>query len=152
MDEPMDHLVWVNSEPGPRRKISFDELWPRIGIHPHDVYRTWDAGFGARLTTTQLDALRAEARVWDIEADVPTRPAPYRRSTSADRVPGSYIVQMRPEADPAAAARQVGVAPTSIWRTAYFGFAANMTDVELDMVRQNPDVIWVGDDILVVGP
>ncbi|NBE82010.1 hypothetical protein [Micromonospora rubida] len=152
MEEPMDHLVWVDSEPGPRRMVYFNELWPRIGIRPDDVYRTWGAGFGARLTTAQLDALRAETLVRKIEADTPTRPAPYRRSTSADRVPGSYIVQMRPGgADPEAAARQVGVAPTGLFRTAYFGFAANMTDAQLDVVRQNPDVIWVMDDILV-GP
>ncbi|WP_433348363.1 hypothetical protein [Micromonospora sp. CA-111912] len=149
MDEPLDHLIWVDSEPEPGQMAFFDELWSRIGIRPHDVYRTWDAGFGARLTTAQLDALRAEALVWDIEADVPTRPAPYRRSTSTERIPGSYLVEVRPGADPEAVAREVGVAPIAIFTAALLGFGANMTDAQLDVVRHNPDVSWVTDDRVI---
>lgn len=79
-----------------------------------------------------------------VEQDTEGRPAPYWR-TSGDRIDGSYLVAVAPGADPAVVAARLGIASASIWH-ALLGFGAEMTDVQLDRLRRDPDVTYVEED------
>jgi hypothetical protein len=147
--EPRDYLVWLEHPAALGRLTPNHGVLDRMNLPSDAVYRTWEYGFGARLTTSQVAALHDDPDVLDVQPDAPGRPAPYRRTASANRVTGSYLVMMEPDSDPAATAFRAGVDPTGLYRVSLKGFGATMTDRELDIVRHSPGVTWVMDDILV---
>ncbi|MET8832840.1 hypothetical protein ABZV78_02840 [Micromonospora sp. NPDC004540] len=136
-----DYLVWLAyNEP------SAEIFLARAGIEAGQVYRTWDAGFGAVLTGEQVEAVRRIPGVALVEQDTEGRPTPYTRATPGERVDGSYIVEVAPGADPTVVAARLGIAPTAVLRHALLGFGAEMSDVQLDRVRRDPEVTHVWDD------
>ncbi|MET9511008.1 S8 family peptidase [Streptomyces flavidovirens] len=74
-------------------------------------------------------------------------PAPLRLSDQP--VPGQYLVAMKPTADVAKAARQVGATPLFSFKKVMNGFAAKLTDAQLATVRADPNVAAVEQDAKV---
>jgi hypothetical protein len=145
-EQPSDFMVWIEPRPYRPMEPPFDEVRARAGIPGDAVYREWAGGFGARLTTDQVEAARRHPDVGAVELDEPGRPAPYRRRSLPDRVPGSYFVVIEDGADPEAVARRSGIVPKRFFTT-FHGFSAEMTDEELDVVRRTPGVYFIYDNI-----
>ncbi|WP_307803910.1 S8 family peptidase [Micromonospora echinofusca] len=61
-------------------------------------------------------------------------------------VPGAYIVRLRPGADPRGLARALLVNPEFVYSTAVNGFAAELTDGQVQALRRNPTVLSVEQD------
>lgn len=141
-----DTLVWLHGQRGPEGPPAVAVVRARLRIPPDAVYRVWPRGFGARLTPAQAAALRVDSDVFDVQDDGPGHPAPYRRTESPARVEGSYFVMLEAGSDPAATASRLGVEPTGLYRISFTGFAATMTDQQLDHVRRDRDVTWIVDD------
>ncbi|MGV9764095.1 protease inhibitor I9 family protein [Micromonospora tulbaghiae] len=149
MEDSEDFLVWLRDEP--TASPASDSPSTRLSVPATAVYRTWARGFGARLTTAQATSLAADPAVLDVVPDEPGRPAPYRRTTSSDRVADSYLVMLLPGTDPTTVVSELGVEPTGLYRISFSGFAARLTDRQLHRVRHSPLVTWVMDDI-TAGP
>ncbi len=64
-------------------------------------------------------------------------------------VPDSYVVLLRPGADPAAVARTAGAQARRVYRSVVSGFAAQLTPAQLDRVRRSPAVQAVEPDQVV---
>jgi subtilisin family serine protease len=88
---------------------------------------------------TSLAAMPAQA------ADSRATPAPYA-AHGATGVPGTYIVQVAPTADPAAVASAMGVRPDHVYTKVLHGFAAKMSDQQLSAARKKLTVKSVSQD------
>ncbi|MFF3942691.1 S8 family peptidase [Streptomyces phaeofaciens] len=103
----------------------------------------------ARAATAALMALApvvAAGTVSSAHAPEPT-PAPLR--TSADAVPGEYIVTLDKGVDAAELARQLGLTPRHVYSSALTGFAVPLTALQLEAVRVSPGVNAVEEDTKV---
>ncbi|MEU8425493.1 protease inhibitor I9 family protein [Micromonospora sp. NPDC048835] len=120
----------------------------QAGIESEQVYRSWDDGFGAVLSGEQVDAVRDIPGVGPVEQDTEGRPAPYARMTSGDRIDGSYFVDVTPGTDPTVVAARLGLTPSYVF-VAMPGFSADMTEVQLDSARRDPEVTYVEDNSYV---
>ncbi|HEX2205498.1 MAG TPA: S8 family serine peptidase [Longimicrobium sp.] len=79
-------------------------------------------------------------------------PAPPLEAAAARAAPviaGAYVVVTAPEADPAAVAASLGVAPAHVYRAALRGFAARMGPGQLRAARAHPAVRHVEADQVV---
>ncbi|MFI5545160.1 S8 family peptidase [Streptomyces sp. NPDC051815] len=79
-------------------------------------------------------------------------PTPAPLVTTANAIPGSYIVTLAASADPAEIAESVGVRAKFTYETALNGFAATLTDRQLKAVRETCGVQSVTQDATVTGP
>ncbi|MEV7511032.1 S8 family peptidase [Streptomyces sp. NPDC091201] len=79
-------------------------------------------------------------------------PTPAPLVTTANAIPGSYIVTLAASADPAEIAESVGVRAKFTYETALNGFAATLTDRQLKAVRETRGVQSVTQDATVTGP
>ncbi|MEU8238227.1 protease inhibitor I9 family protein [Actinoplanes missouriensis] len=143
-----DTLIWIRRAKGPCQPATMDEIRDRLGIDAGAVYRVWNVGFGATLSAAQVEAARQDPDIRVVDADEPGRPAPYRPTTSPNRIPDAYIVKMREGADAAGTASALGLRPTALYRTIFTGFAATMTAEQLRAVRHHPDVTWVVNSLM----
>ncbi|MEW1635113.1 S8 family peptidase [Streptomyces sp. NPDC093801] len=95
----------------------------------------------ALLTATPVTAGTASA------AGPEPTPAPLH--TSANAVPGQYIVTLEKGVDAAKAAQKLGLKPTFVYGSALNGFAAPLTPLQLTAVRSSPGVKAVEEDAKV---
>ncbi|HUG42433.1 MAG TPA: S8 family serine peptidase [Longimicrobiales bacterium] len=95
-----------------------------------------------RITTLALAAL-ALAACADLEPTGPSAVAPLDVHLGADAVPGSYIVVMKADADPVKVVQLAGTRAKHLYQASIRGFAADLTDRQLDEVRRHPDVAYV---------
>jgi subtilisin family serine protease len=58
----------------------------------------------------------------------------------------AYVVQTRTTADADAAVRELGVTPRATYRTALAGFAARLSERQVDRLRTKPEVLAVEED------
>ncbi|MET9977657.1 S8 family peptidase [Streptomyces microflavus] len=80
----------------------------------------------------------------------PTAPEPAPLIKSAHAVSGEYIVTLdKTVADPAAAAKKLGVKPTFVYSKALHGFAVPLNPLELTAVRNTPGVRSVEEDATI---
>ncbi|MEU3604562.1 S8 family peptidase [Streptomyces sp. NPDC035033] len=77
----------------------------------------------------------------------PVAPAPLR--TSADAVPGEYIVTLDKGVDAAELARKLGLKPKHVYTSVLNGFAAPLTGLQLEGVRKSLGVKAVEEDTRV---
>ncbi|MET0400351.1 MAG: S8 family peptidase [Longimicrobiaceae bacterium] len=73
-------------------------------------------------------------------------PAPLLAAAPGQAVEGSYIVVLKPGADPRAVAAVAGVEPGYVYRAALSGFAAELGAGQLAALRHNPAVEYVEQD------
>lgn len=67
-------------------------------------------------------------------------------SAGRQPVPNEYIVVLKQGASPVAVAEAAGASPRFVYAAALNGFAATLTDAQLDAVRRNPEVAYVEAD------
>jgi subtilisin family serine protease len=83
-------------------------------------------------------------------ADSPTGPsedlAPFHPALGANVVYGSYIVVLKDGADSRSVAAIAGVRPNHVYEAALNGFAAELTQGQLNALRRNPNVDYVEAD------
>ncbi|MFE5537764.1 S8 family peptidase [Streptomyces sp. NPDC056492] len=104
----------------------------------------------ARLAAATLLSVPAVA-AGTAAADTP-EPTPVPLYTSANAVPGKYIVVLDKTADVAKIASMVGVKPTFTYSKALNGFAAPLTAFQLKVARLLPGVKSVETDAKVSAP
>ena len=140
-----------------------------VGVEVLERFSTVVTGVAAKLTASQADALRADARVSSISIDeivtldstasLPSKvsgtvsskvsPDPEVSGDNGDIVPGRYIVQVRRNMSFAA---RVGVVSalgseiTHVYRHALSGYAATLSDAQVKDLRANPNVVLVEPD------
>ncbi|MGW6824166.1 S8 family peptidase [Streptomyces sp. NPDC055005] len=96
--------------------------------------------FGAPLATASQSTAAPE----------PT-PAPLT-TAAANGVPGTYIVTLVQGVDAAKLAQRLKLKPTFVYGKAINGFAAPLDTLQLDIVRANPGVKAVEQDVKVMAP
>ena len=77
-------------------------------------------------------------------------PAPERpvfQAAEGTPIDGSYIVQLRRDADPEAVTGALDVRPRYVYRKAVTGFAGDLTGEQLAAVRRHPDVVAVSQNV-----
>ncbi|MFD0268683.1 S8 family serine peptidase [Streptomyces sp. NPDC127106] len=84
-------------------------------------------------------------------ADTP-EPVPAPLHTSANAIPGQYIVSLDKTADPAAVAAVAGVKPSFTYSKTMRGFAAPLTASQLKAIRVLPGVTSVEEDAALTAP
>ncbi|MFG2236265.1 S8 family peptidase [Streptomyces sp. NPDC048723] len=107
----------------------------------------------------QLAALTAAAALLAVtplaaasaSADTP-EPTPAPLLTSADAIPGSYIVTLDQKVAPAAFAKKLGLAARFTYTKTINGFAASLTAAQLRSVRATQGVTSVSEDAMVTAP
>ena len=106
-----------------------------------------------RITILALVAIAMGACAdWEPTAPADAR-APLHVHLGQDAIPGSYIVVLRPGADSRKVAEFAGTAMRFRYDVALQGFAAELTDRQLDQVRSHPDVAYVEmDKVVAVAP
>lgn len=104
----------------------------------------------ARLTTAALLTLTSVGAA-TASADTPD-PTQAPLLTSANAIPGSYIVTLDKAIDPATFARQVGVQPKFTYTQALNGFATTLTETQLHNARLTRGVVSVAQDAVVTAP
>ncbi|MEU9109754.1 S8 family peptidase [Streptomyces xanthophaeus] len=104
----------------------------------------------ARLTTAAVLALTSVA-AGSASADTP-EPTPAPLLTTANAIPGSYIVTLEKGLNPAAFAASVGVKPTFTYTSALNGFATVLTETQLKNARLTRGVVNVAQDAVVTAP
>ncbi|GLX18955.1 S8 family peptidase [Streptomyces lavendulae] len=102
----------------------------------------------ARVATAALLALTPVAAGTASAADTP-EPTPAPLHTSANAVPGRYIVTLEKGVDAAKAAQKLGLKPTFVYGSALNGFAVPMTPLQLTIVRNSLGVKSVEEDAQV---
>jgi hypothetical protein len=135
-----DHLVFLRS-PG----IEPDELLVRHRIRSYatEIYRMARWGFAARLRGHEVDALSTDPDVERIEPDE-HRLAPVFNLDNPNRIPGSYLADVRRGADPILVTNRNGIAPDTIAGLMTGLFAVHgLGDAELDRLRRDPDVTYL---------
>ncbi|MFE9215580.1 S8 family peptidase [Streptomyces lavendulae] len=103
-----------------------------------------------RVTVAALLALTPVAAASASEAAPEPTPVPLH--TSANAVPGSYIVTLNKGVDAAKTAQKLGLKPTFVYGRALNGFAAPLTPLQLDIVRVSAGVKSVEQDAKVMAP
>ncbi|MER5777045.1 S8 family peptidase [Streptomyces sp. NPDC002039] len=114
-------------------------MTPRTRLVPA-IAVTAVLSFGAPLATASPSAATPE----------PT-PAPLT-TAAANGVPGTYIVTLGTGVDAAKLARRLKLKPTFVYGKAINGFAAPLDKLRLDIVRANPGVKAVEQDVKVMAP
>ncbi|MEU9374770.1 S8 family peptidase [Streptomyces sp. NPDC048255] len=104
----------------------------------------------ARLTTAALLTLTSVGAA-TASADTP-EPTPAPLLTSANAIPGSYIVTLAKGIDPTNFAREVGVQPKFTYTQALNGFATTLTENQLRAARVTRGVVSVEQDATVTAP
>ncbi|MFI7178440.1 S8 family peptidase [Streptomyces spororaveus] len=104
----------------------------------------------AALTATALLAL-TPLGAGAASADSP-EPTPAPLLTSADAIPGSYIVTLDKSVSPGAFAKRLGLAAKFTYTRTINGFAASLTAEQLKSVRGAHGVTSVTEDATVTGP
>ncbi|MER6257339.1 S8 family peptidase [Streptomyces sp. NPDC001584] len=104
----------------------------------------------AALTAAALLALTPVA-AGAASADAP-EPTPAPLLTSADAIPGSYIVTLDNTVAPAAFAKKLGLAAKFTYTKTINGFAASLTAAQLKSVRATHGVTSVTEDATVTAP
>ncbi|MDH6542436.1 S8 family peptidase [Streptomyces lavendulae] len=104
----------------------------------------------ARLTTAAVLALSPVAAGTASAAAPEPTPAPLH--TSANAIPGSYIVTLAKSLDPKNFAESIGLKPKFTYTTAINGFATSLTPKQLETVRESYGVLSVEEDARVSGP
>ncbi|MEU5811426.1 S8 family peptidase [Streptomyces sp. NPDC047718] len=84
-------------------------------------------------------------------ADTP-EPTPVPLHTSANAIPGQYIVTLDKAADPTAVAAVAGVKPSFTYSRTMRGFAAPLTASQLKAIRVLPGVTSVEEDAALTAP
>ncbi|MFE9634269.1 S8 family peptidase [Streptomyces sp. NPDC006463] len=79
-------------------------------------------------------------------------PTPAPLLTSADAVPGNYIVTLDQGMDAARTAEKLKLKPSFVYRSVMNGFAAPLTPLQLDAVRRSLGVKSVEEDTKVAAP
>ncbi|MFJ3584648.1 S8 family peptidase [Streptomyces sp. NPDC090127] len=102
----------------------------------------------ARLATAALLAV-SPALGTAASATVPEPTAPVPLQTSANAIPGTYIVTLDHRIDAAVSSAKWGLKPTFVYQKALNGFAAPMTPLQLKAVRSTPGVKAVEQDATV---
>lgn len=69
--------------------------------------------------------------------------APFTPVIGSSAVLGSYIVVLKDDADPRDAMARTGATPTYIYESSIRGFAATLSEAQLNEVRRNPNVAYV---------
>jgi hypothetical protein len=124
----------------------------RYRIDPQSVYRIAPWGFAATLTGLQFEeplvvgdpALPDHPDIDRIEPD-PDRLAPHFRAAQEQRVDGEYLVNVRPSSDPLTVAARAGVSPADVIKR-FNLFCGDMTDAQIQALRQDPDVVDIVDN------
>ncbi|MFE2550844.1 S8 family peptidase [Streptomyces sp. NPDC059355] len=101
----------------------------------------------ARLAAATLLTVPAVA-AGTAAADTP-EPTPVPLHTSANAVPGKYIVTLEKGVDAAKAATKLGLKPTFVYTSAINGFAVPLTPLQLQIVRVSLGVKSVEEDAAV---
>ncbi len=70
-------------------------------------------------------------------------------SLFAAPIPGSFIVQVRPQANPVAVANRHGIAAEHVYTAAVNGFAGMIPAARLNALQRDPDVLLIEQDIAV---
>ncbi len=78
-------------------------------------------------------------------AQAPTQ-APVLTAVGDRAIPGQYIVVLKEGADPAALASAVRVNPRTTYTKALRGFAGGLSDSQVEMLRQRPEVAYIEQD------
>lgn len=104
----------------------------------------------ARLTTAAVLALTPVAAGSASAAAPEPTPAPLH--TSANAIPGSYIVTLSKSFRPSEFARTLGLKPKFTYGHALNGFAANLDEQQLKAVREAYGVLSVDQDARVSAP
>jgi subtilisin family serine protease len=135
------------------------------GVEVLERFSTVVTGVAAKLTASQADALRDDARVSSISIDeiltldstasqpnTPSNkvsPEPEAVGDNGDIVPGRYIVQAKRNMSFAARVGVVsalGSGITHVYRHALSGYAATLSDAQVKELRANPNVVLVEPD------
>ncbi|MFK0217297.1 S8 family peptidase [Streptomyces vinaceus] len=104
----------------------------------------------ARLATATLLTVSPIA-AGTAAADTP-EPTPVPLHTSANAVPGKYIVTLEKGVDAEKAATKLGLKPTFVYTKVMNGFAVPLTPVQLQIVRVSLGVKSVEEDATVTAP
>ncbi|WP_405979459.1 S8 family serine peptidase [Streptomyces sp. NBC_00158] len=102
----------------------------------------------ARLATAALLTVTPVAAGTASSADTP-EPTPAPLHTSANAVPGQYIVTLEKGVDAVKAAQKLGLKPSFVYGSAINGFAVPMTALQLTIVRNSLGVKSVEEDAQV---
>ncbi|MFE0701043.1 S8 family peptidase [Streptomyces sp. NPDC058872] len=103
---------------------------------------------GMALTALAVTAPNATAS----EGATGPEPTPAPLVTAAHAVPGKYIVTLDGAVDAAETASTLNVKPTFIYEQTINGFAAPLTELQLDAVRKAPGVLSVEQDAVALAP
>ena len=76
--------------------------------------------------------------------------APLHARVGPSAVYGSYIVVLEPESNPVSVAAIMGIHPQRSYEVALRGFAAELTQGQLQALRRNPNVAYVESDQIVM--
>ncbi|NXY98884.1 S8 family peptidase [Streptomyces sp. BR123] len=107
----------------------------------------------APLTTAAAALLALAPAVLGPAAAADTHePVPVPLHTSANAIPGQYIVTLDKTADPVAVAAVAGVKPSFTYSKAMRGFAASLTAAQLKAVRVLPGVTSLEEDAALTAP
>ncbi|MFF0424756.1 S8 family peptidase [Streptomyces sp. NPDC004520] len=106
---------------------------------------------GLALASAALTALAVTAPTASGAAAGP-EPPPAPLVTAAHAVPGNYIVTLDRTVDAAGTAERLGLRPTFVYEKAINGFAAPLTDLQLELVRRTPGVTSVEEDAVTLAP
>ncbi|MFK0045221.1 S8 family peptidase [Streptomyces sp. NPDC090741] len=101
----------------------------------------------ARLATAALLTVTPVA-AGSASADTP-EPTPVPLHTSANAVPGKYIVTLEKGVDAAKAATRLGLKPSFVYTSAMNGFAVPLTPLQLQIIRVSLGVKSVEEDAAV---
>ncbi|MFD3698553.1 S8 family serine peptidase [Streptomyces sp. NPDC058646] len=104
----------------------------------------------ARLTTAAILTMTSVA-AGSASADTP-EPTPAPLITSANAIPGRYIVTLDKSIDPVTFAAEVGVKPTFTYAAALNGFATPLSANQLKAARVTRGVLAVEEDATVTAP
>ena len=85
----------------------------------------------------------------DFDATAPAASAPLAVHLGADAIPGDYIVVMKPGSEPGKVAHLAGATMRRTYNATIRGFAAQLSDRQLEQVRRHPDVAYVEMDRMV---
>ncbi|GAA1861139.1 hypothetical protein GCM10009687_30450 [Asanoa iriomotensis] len=137
-----DYLVFV--KPGISDPY---QILSRQRIGSHSLYRIDSWGFGATLSGLEIEALSEDPDIERFERD-DDRLAPHFRTQPEDRVDGEYLVAVRRSGDPLTVAARAGVSPSHVFDT-ISTFSAALTDVQVQALRRDPDVVCIEDNAVV---
>jgi subtilisin family serine protease len=116
-----------------------------------EEYRDVIDGASVLLTLEQVEALESDARVLAVDADEIFETSASEPNDS-DVIPGRYIIELAPRASVTAQEEILSILGDGIthqYTEAFRGFAAELTDPELKVLREHPSVRLVEPDRFV---